>query len=53
MKRCLVVLALVLASARAEAQWDAEVPLTSTGGDVFGEGLATSGTTVHVIYGKR
>jgi hypothetical protein len=38
--------------ATAHAQWDAEVPLTSTSGDIYGEGLAASGTTVHVIYGN-
>src|SRR4051794_13409657 len=35
----------------ADAQWGPETPLTSTGSDVWGEGVATSGSTVHVIYG--
>ncbi len=52
MKVWVVILALMLVSARAEAQWSTEQPLTSTGGDIYGEGLATSGTTVHVIYGN-
>jgi len=46
------VLAILLAARIAHAQWDPEVPLTMTGGDIFGEGIAASGTTVHVIYGN-
>ena len=34
----------------ARAQWDPEVPMTSTGGDIFGEGIAASGSTVHLMY---
>jgi MYXO-CTERM domain-containing protein len=49
-KRALLLLALM--SRSAFAQWDAEKPLTATNGDIFGEGLATSGATVHVIYGN-
>ena len=49
--KCAVLL-LALMSRTAFAQWDAEKPLTSTNGDIFGEGLATSGSAVHVIYGN-
>jgi hypothetical protein len=52
MKGFIVAIATLLVSARAEAQWDPELPLTATGGDIFGEGLAASGTTIHVIYGN-
>src|SRR5690349_7195355 len=45
------LLILVLSSSTAYAQWDDEAPLTSTGGDVWGEGIATSGSTVYAIYG--
>lgn len=45
-----LVLGLLVAP-RAAAAWDAEVPLTSTASDVWGEGLATAGRTVHVVYG--
>src|SRR5256885_15752118 len=39
------------ASGPAFAQWDPEKTMTNTGSDVWGEGIATSGTTVHMIYG--
>lgn len=52
MKGCIVTAAVLLVSARADAQWGTEVPLTSTGGDIYGEGIAASGSTVHVIYGN-
>jgi MYXO-CTERM domain-containing protein len=35
----------------ARAQWDSEKTMTNTGSDVWGEGIATSGSTVHMIYG--
>jgi len=35
----------------ATAQWGPETPLSALPGDVYGEGIAASGTTVHVIYG--
>src|SRR5512132_814764 len=47
----LPVLMLSLASAAGAAQWGPETPMTSTGGDVWGEGIAAAGNTVHVIYG--
>src|SRR5512141_3037080 len=48
----LALLALCFAFATgARAQWGAETPMTSTGSDVWGEGIAASGNTVHVIYG--
>jgi MYXO-CTERM domain-containing protein len=47
----LVVLAL--SSHTAYAQWDTETPVTSTGSDVWGEGLASSGSTVYMIYGTN
>jgi hypothetical protein len=50
------ILALVLIAAApgtAYAQWDAETPITSTGGDVWGEGIATSGSTVYLVYGTN
>jgi BNR repeat protein len=50
--RCFVVLILFLGAPRgALAQWGPEMPLTSTGSDVWGGGIATSGSTVHVMYG--
>jgi MYXO-CTERM domain-containing protein len=49
----LVVLAcLVVTAGPAHAQWGTEKPLTATGGDVFGEGIATAGSNVHVIFGN-
>lgn len=48
--RTLVI--FLIASGVAHAQWSAEMPLTSTGGDVYGEGIAVSGSSVHVIYGN-
>jgi MYXO-CTERM domain-containing protein len=48
----LLAAALVCAPVEAFAQWSTEQPLTSTNGDVFGEGIATSGSTVHVVYGN-
>ncbi len=47
-----VLAVVVLASPHAHAQWGAEKPLTTTSGDIFGEGLATAGANVHVIYGN-
>jgi hypothetical protein len=35
----------------AHAQWGPETPMTATGGDVWGEGIAASGSTVHFVYG--
>jgi hypothetical protein len=46
------MLACLAATAKtARAQWDAETLLTSSGGDIWGEGIAAAGTTVHVVYG--
>lgn len=42
--------ALAFAPSIARAQWDPEVPMTSTGGDIFGNGIAASGSNVHLIY---
>ena len=47
-----VIVALACTTRLAYAQWSAEAPLTSTGGDIYGEGIAASGSTVHVIYGN-
>ena len=38
-------------NARAQA-WGPETPLTSGGGDVWGEGIASAGATLHLIYGS-
>lgn len=46
------LLLVCLAVGTAHAQWDPEIPLSSTGGDIFGAGLAASGSTVHVIFGN-
>ena len=48
-----VLAGLVMASTAAHAQWDAETPMTSTGGDVWGEGIAASGSTLHLVYGTN
>jgi hypothetical protein len=37
----------------AAAQWDPEQPLSSTTSDIYGEGIATAGSTVHVVYGNN
>lgn len=47
----IATLALVLGTGTAHAQWGPETPITNTGSDVWGEGIATSGSTVHLIYG--
>lgn len=51
-KTGLVIAGIVMAAQTAHAQWSTEKPLTSTGSDIFGEGIATSGQNVHVIYGN-
>jgi MYXO-CTERM domain-containing protein len=43
----------LLASTAAYAQWDSEMAVTNTGADVWGEGIATSGSTVYMIYGTN
>ncbi len=35
----------------ARAQWGPETPISALPGDVWGEGIATAGSTVHVVYG--
>src|SRR5262245_22151755 len=45
-------IALLFAARVAHAQWGPETPISMTGGDLFGEGIAASGTAVHVIYGN-
>jgi hypothetical protein len=53
MGRLSVAMVVVCASARlAAAQWEAEQPLTATNVDIFGEGIATAGSYVHVVYGN-
>lgn len=51
--RTLTILLLCLGARTAHAQWGPEVPITSTGGDVWGEGIATSGQTVHMVFGTN
>jgi MYXO-CTERM domain-containing protein len=46
-----VLVVCLLAPVSAEAQWGPETPMTATGSDVWGEGIAASGSTLHVIYG--
>src|SRR5262245_11203907 len=43
---------LLFISTTAQAQWGPETPLTDTGADVWGEGIAAAGSTVHLIYGS-
>jgi hypothetical protein len=51
--RAIAAFVMVCAAAgTASAQWDPEQPLTSTGADIFGEGIAAAGGTVHVVYGN-
>jgi len=52
MKTLWLVLVALCAAGTANAQWSVEKPLTATGSDIFGEGIAASGTTVHVVYGN-
>src|SRR5262245_31027672 len=52
--RALFTIALVCGAARtAHAQWDAETVLTDTGSDVWGEGIAASGSSVYMVYGTN
>jgi hypothetical protein len=51
MRKGAALFVLCLTAGVAHAQWGPEVPLTNTGSDLYGEGLAVSGSTVHVIYG--
>ncbi|MEO6687725.1 MAG: sialidase family protein [Dokdonella sp.] len=37
----------------AAAQWGPETPLSALPGDVYGEGIAVAGSTIHVIYGTN
>ena len=37
--------------ASAHGQWDPEEPMTATGGDIWGEGIAASGSVLHLVYG--
>jgi hypothetical protein len=54
MRASIAGLLLVCASAGgAAADWDTETPVTTTGSDVWGEGIASSGSTVHMIYGTN
>jgi MYXO-CTERM domain-containing protein len=49
-----LLVAVAVTSARAApSDWDTETPITSTGSDVWGEGLATAGSTVHMVYGTN
>lgn len=41
---------IAFAPAVAHAQWDPEVPMTATGGDIFGNGIASAGSNVHLVY---
>ena len=53
MGRLWVAIGLICATTQlAAAQWSGEQPLTSTTGDIFGEGIAAAGTTLHVVYGN-
>ncbi|HEY5943895.1 MAG TPA: sialidase family protein [Kofleriaceae bacterium] len=52
MRKSIVALVLCTTARIAAAQWDVEQPLTQTNADIFGEGIATSGSTVHVVYGN-
>ncbi len=42
---------LLAASPVLAADWGPETPLTATNYDVYGEGIAASGKTLHLIYG--
>ena len=42
---------IVGGAGRARAQWGPELPMSATGADVWGDGLAATGTTVHVVWG--
>jgi hypothetical protein len=53
MNRPLVALLLLVCGEQlALAQWGPETAVTSTGSDIFGEGIAASGSTLHMIYGS-
>jgi len=47
----LVLCCVLVAGGVARAEWDTETPMTATGSDVWGEGIATSGSTVHMDEG--
>jgi uncharacterized protein (TIGR03382 family) len=45
---------LVAAPSYADASdWGVETPMTSTGSDVWGEGIAAAGSVVHMTYGTN
>src|SRR6185295_4600444 len=46
-----LLIALAVTGPTAHAQWGPETPLTSTTGDVWGEGIAASGNTLYLVYG--
>lgn len=47
----LALLAFTGAADNARAQWGPETVMTATGGDVWGGGIASVGSTLHFIYG--
>ncbi len=52
--RSRVLLSVVLlfsVTTSGRAQWDPETPMTATGGDVWGEGIAAAGSTIHLVFG--
>jgi len=49
----LPALLICVGAGTAHAQWGPETPITSTGGDVWGEGIATADRTVHMVYGTN
>src|SRR5262245_53238236 len=51
--RGFAIVGLLLFSRAAHAQWGAETPMTNTGGDVWGEGIASAGSYVYIIYGTN
>lgn len=48
----LFVVALAYPRVARAGGWDPEVQVTANTGDIYGEGLAASGSTVHIVYGQ-
>jgi hypothetical protein len=52
--RCALLLGVLILGVPVrlvQAQWGPETPITWTGSDVWGEGIAASGSTLHIVYG--
>lgn len=48
----LPLLALMMSAASASAQWEQEQQLSTGGGSIYGQALAATGNTVHMVFGN-